>query len=70
MMTGIQKMEKKQTEEFVKGLEEQPIVSPFEFVELMCDQGKNLNLKKTSLKFEHVFYLNKLNFKLYNLQGL
>jgi hypothetical protein len=30
-------MNKKQGEEFVKGLEEQPIVSPFEFVELMVD---------------------------------
>ena len=36
-MIGIQKMEKKQGEEFVKGLEEQPIVSPFEFAELMVD---------------------------------
>ena len=34
-MIGIQKMDKKQGEEFVKGLKEQPIVSPFEFVELM-----------------------------------
>ena len=36
-MIGIQKMDKKQGKEFVKGLEEQPIVSPFEFAELMCD---------------------------------
>ena len=36
-MIGVQKMEKKQGEEFVKGLEQQPIVSPFEFVELMGD---------------------------------
>ena len=34
-MIGIQKMEKKQGEEFVKGLEEQPIVSSSEFVDLM-----------------------------------
>ena len=36
-MIGIEKMDKKQGEEFVKGFEEQPIVSPFEFVELMGD---------------------------------
>lgn len=36
-MIGIEKMDKKQGEEFVKGLEEQPIASPFEFVELMGD---------------------------------
>jgi len=34
-MIGIEKMDKKQGEEFVKGMEEQPIVSPFEFAELM-----------------------------------
>ena len=34
---GIQKMEKKQGEEFVKGLEKQPIVSSSEFVDLMVD---------------------------------
>ena len=34
-MIGIEKMDKKPGEEFVKGLEEQPIVSPFEFAELM-----------------------------------
>ena len=32
---GIQKMDEKQGEELVNGLEEQPIVSPFEFVDLM-----------------------------------
>ena len=32
---GIEKMDKKKGKEFVKGLEEQPIVSPFEFTELM-----------------------------------
>jgi DNA invertase Pin-like site-specific DNA recombinase len=36
-MISIGKMEKKQGEEFVKGLEKQPIVSPFEFAELMGD---------------------------------
>ena len=36
-MIGIQKMEKKQGEEFVKGLEEQPFVSSSEFVDLMVD---------------------------------
>ena len=30
-------MEKKQGEEFVKGLEEQPIVSSSDFVDLMVD---------------------------------
>ena len=33
-MIGIEKMNKKQGEEFVKGMEEQPIVSRFEFAEL------------------------------------
>jgi len=32
---GIHKMEKKQGEDFVEGLKQQPIVSPFEFAELM-----------------------------------
>ena len=36
-MIGVQKMEKKQGEEFVKGLEEQPFVSSSEFVDLMVD---------------------------------
>ena len=36
-MTGVQKMEKIKGEEFVKGKAEQPIVSPIEFNELMCD---------------------------------
>ena len=34
---GIKKMEKKQGEKYVKKLKEQPLVSPFEFVELMDD---------------------------------
>ena len=34
---GIEKMDKKQGDEFVKGLEEQPIVSSSEFVDLMVD---------------------------------
>jgi len=38
-MIGIEKMDKKQGEGFVKGLEEQPIVSPFEFTELMVLDG-------------------------------
>ena len=36
-MVGIEKMSKKQGEEFVKGLKNQPIVSSSEFVELMVD---------------------------------
>jgi|TARA_B110000483_G_scaffold16027_1_gene17932 hypothetical protein len=32
-MIGIQKMDKQQGEEYVKGLKEQPIVSTFEFTE-------------------------------------
>ena len=36
-VVGIEKMNKKQGEEFVKGLQEQPIVSPMEFVDLMMD---------------------------------
>lgn len=32
---GIQKMEMKQGEEYVEGLKNQPVVSPFEFAELM-----------------------------------
>ena len=36
-MIGIEKMNKIQGEEFVKGLKEQPIVSPFEFAELIGD---------------------------------
>jgi len=36
-LNSIEIMKKKQTEEFVKGLEEHPIVSPFEFAELMGD---------------------------------
>ena len=36
-MIGIQKMDKKQGEEFVKGLEEQTIVSAFEFAQLMAN---------------------------------
>ena len=34
---GIEKMNKKQGEEFVKGLQQQPIVSSSEFVDLMMD---------------------------------
>ena len=34
---GIEKMEKKQGEEFVKGLKNEPIVSSSEFVDLMVD---------------------------------
>ena len=36
-MVGIEKMSKKQGEEFVKGLKNQPIVSSSEFAELMMD---------------------------------
>jgi len=36
-MIGIQKMDKKQGEKFVKGLKNQPIVSSSEFAELMMD---------------------------------
>ena len=36
-VVGIEKMNKKQGEEFVKGLQEQPIVSSSEFVDLMMD---------------------------------
>jgi hypothetical protein len=36
-LVGIEKMEQKEGEEYVKGLQEQPLVSPFEFVELMSD---------------------------------
>ena len=36
-MICIQKMDKKQGEEFVKGLEEQPIVSSSEFIDLKVD---------------------------------
>ena len=34
---GVEKMNKKQGEEFVKGLKQQPIVSSNEFVDLMRD---------------------------------
>ena len=34
---GVEKMNKKQGEEFVKGLKQQPIVSSNEFVDLMMD---------------------------------
>ena len=40
-MVGIEKMNNKQGEEFVKGLEEQPIVSPFEFVETVSENNRN-----------------------------
>jgi DNA-binding NarL/FixJ family response regulator len=36
-MIGIQKMDKQQGDEFVKVLQEQPIVSAFEYVETMAD---------------------------------
>ena len=36
-MIGVKKMEKKQGEEFVKGLKNEPIVSSSEFVDLMVD---------------------------------
>ena len=36
-LVGIEKMEQKQGEEYVKGLKEQPIVSAFELTELMGD---------------------------------
>ena len=36
-MIGIQKMEKKQGEEYVEGLKNQPLVSSIEFVDLMID---------------------------------
>jgi DNA invertase Pin-like site-specific DNA recombinase len=36
-MIGIQKMDKQQGDEFVKVLQEQPIVSAFEYVETMVD---------------------------------
>mgnify|MGYP001219043828 CR=1 FL=1 len=36
-MIGIEKINKKQDEEFVKGLKNQPIFSSSEFVDLMVD---------------------------------
>jgi len=36
-MIGVQKMDKQQGDEFVKVLQEQPIVSTFEYVETMAD---------------------------------
>ena len=57
-MVGIQKMEKKQGEEFVKGLKNEPIVSSIEFVDLMVVQSKNLNQKKISSKFELITFFD------------
>ena len=36
-MIGVEKMNKKQGEEYVEGLKKQPLLSPMEFVDLMVD---------------------------------